>query len=318
MTTLRLLPILLLLPLSAFAQDDAADRARQRAQGRMGRYRSLGLDEEQRAKLLEMLVAEELGNDKTKAKRQAAIKAMLSDEQKSKFQKMLTVGARAWTDRALRMIGLDTTRFVKPLEMDEEQQKKLDEVLAPAAKRFGEAWAASQKSRWDWKQWLAFAKNLRSDIVPKIGTLLTEEQREGFEAINKKYEADLAKWVAQQERRTGERVTKEEDPAKIAKRLFDRVMKDLDLAAEEAAVIGPMIRALIQHKVIGNRNLAKRRGKMTGESKAKGEDAAKQAVAAYRKAREAYQTKLTELQTAVRELLTVPQESILIGYDLLP
>lgn len=333
--------LLCLAPLTAFAQDadKAKAEAERRAEWRLRSYRSLNLTEAQKAEIKKLIVAEELASVKARDARRAGVTKLLDDKQKKTFSDMVNRGNRgrggnnrqrsSSASSRLSWLGLDADRFAKPMKMDAEQKKKLEATLAPAVKRLEEARSKQRQGRWDYAKWRAFALQLRQEFRPKIAQMLDEDQKEIFDKLNQEWDDQVNKvykrWQERQNEDNSARTTGgsgrkgKADPASLAKQLLAEVMAALGLGPEETAVLQPMIKALIDHKIIGGHELANQRDTLAKTTAAApGDDKIKTAVAGYREAQKAWSDKLTELQDQVRELLVLSQEAVLVSRDLLP
>lgn len=224
----------------------------------------------------------------------------------------------------LARMGMDTARFKRELKLSEEQAKAFEEALAPAVRRLDDAEKKSAGKPWDYATWRAFALQLRKEFRPKLSALLTDAQRQRFEALNASWDDKVESIYERWKTGKGEfgRLQRMLDEAKGARKaapgerargLLEQVIKALGVEAEEAAALKPMLKALIDHKLVEGARLAARRGQL---ARAGAEAEAK--VAAYRAARQRWSDKLASLQGELRELLTIEQEALLISHDLLP
>lgn len=258
----------------------------------------------------------------------------LSETQKSQLvQQMAKQNAQQRNDRALWRVGLHP-RQLSPLELAGDQKKQVRGVLNNIGGRMIEQWRAQQKpgaERWGYPQWRAFMLTLREEANGRIGEHLSEEQLAQWKEMAAKHEEHAKARYEQWEQRQAEKKAREEAAARgeltagagaaketaeqeIARRL-KAALAALDLPGEEAATLKPLLEALIRHKVTGTRALATRRATIA-KARPEGEAATEQ-LTGYRTQLTRYRERLTELEERVRELVTVPQEALLVGLDVL-
>lgn len=256
----------------------------------------------------------------------------LSETQKSALiQQMAKQNAQQRNDRALWRVGLHP-RQLQPLELGGDQKKKVRGVLDDIGGRMIKQWRSQQQEgaeRWGYPQWRAFMLTLREEANGRIGEHLSEEQLAQWKEMAAKHEEGAKARYEQWEQREAEKKAREEAAARgelpagakketaeqeIARRL-KAAMAALDLPGEEAATLQPLLEALIRHKVSGTRGLDARRAAIA-KAKPEGDQASEQ-LNGYRSQLTSYRKRLAELEDQVRELVTVPQEALLVGLDIL-
>ncbi len=347
--TLMALLVLLGLTPSVSGQDkqetQEEKRRRQRIDRRVRTLRTrLKLSQAQIEQVRKILLGTQASTDALKQAEQQKIGLLLTPNQQEK-QQAYQKAQQARRERQAsyrknwiaRYMGLDLSKLLKALELTSEQEQKLRATIDEANKlgmekynaltKGGSSGKGRRRNRWsdpDYvKKWRELLDTGKARARKKIATMLNEQQKRAFEAINKKTDERTRKsrerqasWRNRSKRNSDAR--KARTPEGRLQARLAAALKALELPDEEAAVLGPLIEQLMRYQRSSARQLKTLRDQLSKLAGGKGDEAAlRKKIEALRKSQTESARKLASLRAGLRELLTFDQEAKLIGLDIL-
>ncbi len=317
--------------------ESSEDRVQRQVERRIrDLQRSLQLSEAQVEKIKPLITSFEQQQQELREKSDQQIKQILTPDQTQQMESRRSRGGRGGSSRGGSRFGpgqiLDRLR--QELDLSQDQETKMEAIFEKASQEMRTMFSKAREGGFqnmDWSKMQESMKKYWGDLSTEVRTHLNESQLERYDEMVKEMENNPMmrgfRGRSQQggssgrqgNDRSGREGRRERDAAGQAERRYARALEALNLDEEESAIVGPMVRAIVELQAAGRESAQKARKNLESLLDGKSADEAQLqgAIDALRQVRTQNESKLSQAREELRSLLTLPQEGQMLEQGIL-
>ncbi|MDP7035603.1 MAG: hypothetical protein QF752_14040 [Planctomycetota bacterium] len=323
--------------------ESSEDRVQRQVERRMrDLQRSLQLSEAQMEKIKPLVTSYEKQQQELREKNDQQIKQILTPDQTQQMDSRRSRRGRGGSSRGGSRFGPSQIlgRLRQELDLTQDQETKMEAIFEKASEEMRTMFSRAREGGFQNMDWGKMQESMRkywSELSDEVRKHLNESQIERYDEMVKEMENNP--WMrgfrgrSQQsestgrqgndrsgrEGREGREGRRERDASGQAERRYARALESLNLDDEEAAIVGPMVRAIVDLQTTGRKSVQTVRQQLESllEGKSADEAQLQGAIDALRQVRTQHESKLSQAREELRSLLTLPQEGQMLGQGIL-